>query len=278
MRHHPAVWPAAIVPGRLRSAVTAAAAASTLSALSAVSRAVPVLLAAVIAGPGCTNAARSNSHYRYPREVTYGRTSTCPDVRLPPLRDGGLSPDAARCSYADANGAKVTHLAGKVLAEGGPGDPGTGVPAVGVTVHAVAGPVFDIESPGPVVAHATTDAQGNYSLRGVFIAGDYAIVVREATGERITERVVRVEPNAVGSIKDLRVLVPIDPRLRAEAAEPPTPSADPRLKPPPAPTPTPTPAVSATTAPTAPTAPTTPAPARPKPNPGLRMRPPPPPP
>ena len=51
---------------------------------------------------GCTGA-RANSHYRYPREVGYGRTSTCPDVRMPPLRDGNVSPDAARCSFADAN-------------------------------------------------------------------------------------------------------------------------------------------------------------------------------
>ncbi len=61
---------------------------------------------------------------------------------LPPLRDGNVSPDAARCSYADANGAKVTHLAGKVLAEGGPGDPGVGVADVKVAVHAVEGPLF----------------------------------------------------------------------------------------------------------------------------------------
>jgi len=253
MRHHLAMRPAAAVPGRVAGLLT-----------------VPVLLLTVVASAGCSAGARSNSHYRYPREVTYGRTSTCPDVRLPPLRDGGLSPDAARCSYADANGAKVTHLAGKVLAEGGPGDPGIGVSTVGVTVHAVAGPVFDVEAPGPAIAHATTDAQGNYSLRGVFVAGDYAIVVRESTGERITERVVRVEPNAVGSIKDLRVLIPIDPRLRAEAAEPPTPDADPRLKQP-APAAV-TPATTPTTTPTPTPTPTT----RPKPNPGLRMRPPPP--
>lgn len=256
MRHHLAVCPAAAVPGRVRAAVTAIA-----------------LLTTVLASAGCSAGARSNSHYRYPREVTYGRTSTCPDVRLPPLRDGGLSPDAARCSYADANGAKVTHLAGKVLAEGGPGDPGIGVSAVGVTVHAVAGPVFDSEAPGPAIAHATTDAQGNYSLRGVFVAGDYAIVVRESTGERITERVVRVEPNAVGSIKDLRVLVPIDPRLRAEAAEPPTPGADPRLMQPTPGTIATPPAVTPATPPAVTPATSTPT-TRPKPNPGLRMRPP----
>ncbi len=186
-------------------------------------------LAALLAlGPACTGA-RANSHYRFPREIAYGTPSTCPNSRLPPLRDGNVSPDAARCSYADANGARVTHLAGKVLAEGGPGDPGTGLAAVAVTVHAVAGPVFDPAAPGPVIAHATTDAQGNYSLRGVFTPGDYAVVVRETAGERIAERIVRVEPEAIGSLKNQHVTVPLDPRLKAAAVPPPEPPQDPRL-------------------------------------------------
>ena len=145
---------------------------------------------------GCTGV-RANSHYRYPRQVAYGRTSTCPDVRLPPLRDGNVSTDAARCSYADANGARVTHLAGKVLAEGGPGDPGVGVSAMKVTVHAVSSPLFDPSAPGPLIAHASTDAQGNYSLRGVFLPAQYAIVAHEPSGETIAYRVVRVEADGI---------------------------------------------------------------------------------
>ena len=179
-------------------------------------------------GPACTGV-RANSHYRYPREIAYGTPSTCPNSRLPPLRDGNVSPDAARCSYADANGARVTHLAGKVLAEGGPGDPGTGISAVAVTVHAVKGPVFDPAAPGPVIAHATTDAQGNYSARGVFTPGDYAVVVRETSGDRIAERIVRVEPENIGSLKNQHVTVPLDPRLKAASVAPPAPPLDPRL-------------------------------------------------
>lgn len=247
------------------------------AAVTAFARLGPVAALVLPALVGCTGA-RANSHYRYPRDAAYGKPSSCPDVRLPPLRDGAVSPDAARCSYADANGARVTHLAGKVLAEGGPGDPGTAVPEVAVTVHAVTGPVFDVTAPGPVIAHTTTDAQGGYSLRGVFVAGDYAIVVREPTGERITERVIRVEPNALGSLKGLHVLVPIDPRLRAEAAEPPPPGADPRLRPTPASTavtPTPPPSPGATTTPPASTPAAQPGkPGKPSPDPLLRMRPP----
>lgn len=255
------------IPRRVRSAVAAIAPRPSLLALC-----VPLVLVA------CTGV-RANSHYRYPRDVAYGRPSTCPDVRLPPLRDGNVSPDAARCSYADANGARVTHLAGKVLAEGGPGSPGISVPEVAVTVHAIKGPVFDVQAPGPAIAHATTDTQGNYSLRGVFVAGDYAIVVREPGGERITERVIRVEPEQIGSIKDLRVMVPIDPRLKAEAAEPPPPESDPRLHHSPpvadakAPPPTTTAPPSTTTATPPPKPPAT---TKPPPSPGLRMRPPPP--
>jgi hypothetical protein len=197
---------------------------------------------------GCTGV-RANSHYRYPRQVAYGRTSTCPDVRLPPLRDGNVSTDAARCSYADANGARVTHLAGKVLAEGGPGDPGVGVSAMKVTVHAVSSPLFDPSAPGPLIAHASTDAQGNYSLRGVFLPAQYAIVAHEPSGETIAYRVVRVEADAVGAVRDLHVMIPVDPRLKAEAAAPPEPRSDARLRPPP---------VTPGTIPAAPAAPVTP--------------------
>jgi hypothetical protein len=216
---------------------------------------------------GCTGA-RANSHYRYPREAGFGRTSTCPDVRLPPLRDGNVSPDAARCSFADANGARVTHLAGKVLAEGGPGDPGQGVSGVKVTAHVLTGPVFDPAAPGKLIAHASTDAQGNYSLRGVFVPAEYALVVHEPTGETITYRVVRVEGEAIGEVKDLHVLIPVDPRLKAEAAAPPPARPDARLHH--------TPATPATPATSTSIAPTTPAPATPlKPPPaGVRMRPP----
>ena len=220
----------------------------------------------------CSTGARANSHYRYPREVTYGRTSTCPDVRLPPLRDGNVSPDAARCSYSDANGAKVTHLAGKVLAEGGPGDPGVGVADVKVAVHAVEGPLFDPASPGKRLGHATTDAQGNYSVRGIFIPGDYALVVNEPTGEPLTFRVVRVEPDATGELRDLHVVIPIDPRLKAEAAEPPPPLPDARLHPH-----VPTPVAGAAAPPgtpaTLPTAKSNATSLKPPPA-GLRMRPP----
>lgn len=186
------------------------------------------VLALVIPLVACTGV-RPNSHYRYPREIAYGTPSTCPNSRLPPLRDGNVSVDAARCSYADANGARVTHLAGKVLAEGPPGDPGTGIAAVAVTVHAVQGQVFDPAAPGPVIAHATTDAQGNYSARGVFTPGDYAVVVRETAGDRIAERIVRVEPENIGSLKNQHVTVPLDPRLKAANLEPPAPPLDPRL-------------------------------------------------
>src|SRR5688572_25731498 len=173
----------------------------------------------------CTGV-RANSHVRYPREVSYGKTTTCPDVRMAPLRDGNVSTDAARCSYSDFNGSKVTHLAGKVLAEAGPASPGIGLAEVQVTVHRVSGRAFQVAAPGPAIARSVTDAQGNYSVRGVFEPGDLAILVSEPTGEPLAQRIVRVEKNAVGSLKGLMVIVPLDPTLAA-AAPPPAPVADP---------------------------------------------------
>lgn len=182
----------------------------------------------------CTGV-RANSHVRYPRQAAYGKTTTCPDVRMMPLRDGAVSTDAARCSYADFNGSAVTHLAGKVLAEGGPGSPGTGVAEVQITVHKVAGRAFQVAAPGPAIARSTTDAQGNYSVRGVFEPGDLAILVSEPTGEPLAARVVRVEKNAVGSLTGLMVVIPLDPTLKPPPPAPaddPVAAADPSTPPP----------------------------------------------
>lgn len=188
-------------------------------------------IALLLALPACKGV-RANSHVRYPREAAYGRTTTCPDVRMAPLRDGNVSTDAARCSYADFNGSKVTHLAGKVLAETGPASPGTGVAEVQVTVHRVQGRAFQVAAPGPAIARSVTDAQGNYSVRGVFEPGDLAILVSEPTGEPLAQRIVRVEANAVGSLKGLMVIVPLDPTLAA--ARPPEPApTDPAVTTPP---------------------------------------------
>lgn len=183
-----------------------------------------VWLVGLVLALGACKGVRANSHVRYPREVTYGRTTTCPDVRMAPLRDGNVSTDAARCSYADFNGSKVTHLAGKVLAEAGPASPGTGVAEVQVTVHRVTGRAFQVEAPGPAIARSVTDAQGNYSVRGVFEPGDLAILVSEPTGEPLAQRIVRVEQNAAGSLRGLMVVIPLDPTLAA--ARPPEPASD----------------------------------------------------
>ncbi len=192
-----------------------------------------VSLLMLLLGLGACKGVRANSHVRYPREVTYGRTSTCPDVRMPPLRDGNVSTDAARCSYSDFNGSKVTHLAGKVVAEVGPASPGTGVAEVQVTVHRVQGRAFAVEAPGPALARSVTDAQGNYSVRGVFEPGDVAILVSEATGAPLATRIVRVDKSAVGSLKGLMVVIPLDPTIAAATpVVPPKPASDEPATPP----------------------------------------------
>src|SRR5690606_31900118 len=110
----------------------------------------------------------------------HGRTMTCPEVRLPPLRDGGVSPDAARCSFADAQGSRVVGVSGKVLAE--PEDtsePGTGVGDVAVGIHRLAGVSLNLDNPGPEIAQARTDAQGRFSVSGTFPPGNYAAIARQ---------------------------------------------------------------------------------------------------
>lgn len=197
-----------------------------------ISRAWTVGLLGLLLGLGACKGVRANSHVRYPREAAYGRTTTCPDVRMAPLRDGNVSTDAARCSYADFNGSKVTHLAGKVLAEVGPASPGTGVAEVQISVHRVGDRAFQVDAPGPALARSITDAQGNYSVRGVFEPGDLAILVSEPTGEPLATRIVRVDKSAGGSLKGLMVVIPLDPTLAAARPADPPPATD--TTPPPA--------------------------------------------
>lgn len=160
----------------------------------------------------CTSGQAS---YRYPHQVAYGRTMTCPDSRLPPLPGGGMSPDAARCSYADAQGSRVVHIGGKVLTEGdGGGDPGVGLGDVEVGIHRLGGVSINLDDPGPRIAHARTDAQGHYSVSGTFPPGNYAAIAREPKdGRFLAYRMFIVSEGAIGRIDGVMITVPVDPRL-----------------------------------------------------------------
>jgi len=155
------------------------------------------------------------AHYRYPHQEAYGRTMTCPEVRMPPLRDGGVSPDAARCSFADAQGSRVVHVGGKVLTEGDESaEPGTGVADVEVGIHRLTGVSLNLDNPGPKIAHARTDAQGRYSVSGTFPPGNYAAIARQPQDQRfLAYRMFVVAESAIGRIDGVMITIPLDQRL-----------------------------------------------------------------
>lgn len=153
--------------------------------------------------------------YRYPHQEAHGRPPTCPQVRLPPLRDGGVSPDAARCSFADAQGSRVVHVGGKVLTEGEDSStPGTGVADVEVAIHRLRGVSLNLDDPGPRIAHARTDAQGRYSVSGTFPPGNYAAIARQPHDQRLLAyRMFVVAEAATGRIDGVMITIPLDARL-----------------------------------------------------------------
>lgn len=153
--------------------------------------------------------------YRYPHREAYGRPMTCPDVRLPPLRDGNVSPDAARCSFADAQGSRVIRVAGKVLAEAEDrSSPGTGVADVDVAIHRLAGVSLNLDDPGPALARARTDAQGRYSVSGTFPPGNYAAIAREPADQRfLAYRMFVISEADTGRIDGVMITIPLDSRL-----------------------------------------------------------------
>lgn len=176
------------------------------------------LLALLLASVACTTGRRESASYRYPHREAHGRPMTCPQVRLPPLRDGGVSPDAARCSYSDAQGSQVVGVAGKVVAEGGPGDPGTGVGGIFLSIHRMEGASLNLDDPGRQVAHARTDPQGRYSVSGTFVPGNYAAIARDPEDDHVLAwRIFIVAENAIGRMDGILVTIPLDPNLAPEA-------------------------------------------------------------
>ncbi len=144
-----------------------------------------------------------------PRRPAYGTPLTCPETRLPETLDGGTSPDAVRCSYADALGASVVHISGKVMLEQEVG-PGIGVPEVDLQIQRLG-----VEGE-PDISRARTDAQGGYRLSGVFEAGEYMISVHDEHGELLVRQRFEVSPEQTGKIEGLTVWLPLDPRLRGQ--------------------------------------------------------------
>ena len=142
-----------------------------------------------------------------PRRPAYGTPLTCPETRLPETLDGGTSPDAVRCSYADALGASVVQISGKVMLEQEVG-PGIGVRDVELQIQRLG-----VEGEADI-SRARTDAQGGYRLSGVFEAGDYMISVRDENGELLAHQRFEVKLQQTGAIEGLTIWLPLDPRLR----------------------------------------------------------------
>jgi hypothetical protein len=173
------------------------------------------LLLACTAGCASGRSSPGNAHYRYPHEVSYGRPMTCPNVPLAPLRDGGVSPDAARCSFADAQGSRVVHVGGKVVTAGeSASDPGTGAGELDVDIHLLQGNSLNLDNPGPAIAHARTDAQGRFSAGGTFVPGNYAALARDRKDNRILAwRMFVVPEGLTGRLDGVLITIPLDPRL-----------------------------------------------------------------
>ncbi|MCA9695117.1 MAG: carboxypeptidase regulatory-like domain-containing protein [Myxococcales bacterium] len=156
----------------------------------------------------------------WPRNVAHGAPSTCPENKFPPLGDTSekhiISPDLAKCTYTDALGASVLRVSGKVLtASDAPGDPGTGVPDVIVTVHRVDNHVV-VTDPGPRIAKSITTAQGNYSISSPFTPGRYLLIVHDRqTDAVLAHRILEIAGSDIEPKDDFHITIPVDPSLQA---------------------------------------------------------------
>jgi hypothetical protein len=112
-----------------------------------------------------------------------------------------------RCSYADAAGGQAVQLTGRVREAPEGADIGDGLPHVAVQVHAI-GPEGQL---GPIVAEATSDAQGAFSVAALLRAGEYVLVIPALVPgpPRATRRFEL--SGAQRSVADLLLLVPRPP-------------------------------------------------------------------
>lgn len=138
----------------------------------------PLLAAAALSG--CAGRGRGSDaegprrvRMSYADRIAYGRPATCPDDAVDVFGDGRPGPDDLRCSYSDTAGGELVRVAGRVQLPAEGATLGAGVPDVTVLVQ-------ELErtgAPGRVVARATTDPQGTFSVGAVLKAGEYLLVV-----------------------------------------------------------------------------------------------------
>lgn len=139
-----------------------------------------IAVLAALALPGCAGRGTTDGsseprrvRMAYADRVAYGRPATCPDDAVDVFGDGRPGPDDLRCSYSDTAGGELVRVAGRVQLAPVGATLGEGLPEVTVLVQ-------EIEARGTigrVVARATTDAQGTFSVGAVLKAGEYELVV-----------------------------------------------------------------------------------------------------
>lgn len=144
-------------------------------------------------------------------------TRACPQPMTGPLNDPG-STEALRCDQLEAPARDAVSVDGTVLGEVlEPGHPGQPLADTAVTLHAVAkGPAGGL---GQTLARTTTDPQGHFHLSLQLEPGEYFVAARaETEGAVLTMVRVTLSPHGPRQISDVRLWVPVDPRLRSGAA------------------------------------------------------------
>ena len=135
---------------------------------------------AALALPACAGRGKAGGTGEPPRvrmsyadRIAYGRPATCPDDAVDVFGDGRPGPDDLRCSYSDTAGGELVRVAGRVQRPAAGATLGEGLPEITVLVQEIE-PGGGV---GRVVARATTDAQGTFSVGAVLKAGEYVLVV-----------------------------------------------------------------------------------------------------
>ena len=168
------------------------------SAAEGSARALVLVVVAWAVSAGCATQPKN----WIPKIAGDGSTENCPGSRIGSSGSLESTLDDPRCGHEEGVGRQSSLLAGTVYVEDETQLPGRPVEAVEVGVYEARG-----GAPGDPRGVASTDAQGHFRIGGALEAREHFVVVRNASGEVLAQKSVRVRSGGT-RLEGMELVIP----------------------------------------------------------------------